>query len=418
MTVPPDMPSPNHQEDRQALTAFVVDNRDLERLESLLSQFNIFEAIGVARQELRHSDFLAFLLDPHQPHGLGDAFARRLLQRALIDAGAGVSTVSPIDLDIWSLGHLVVLREWRHVDILLLAPDHHLAVIIENKIGSGEHADQLDRYLKAVAQQYHGWTVVPLFLTPDGTAPSDESYLPVDYGIVCQVVEDLAESRRPSLDPAVHALITHYARMLRRHVVADSEIADLCRRIYQRHRRALDVIFEHRPDEQAAMRDFLVDLVTSTEGLVLDDSPKKWVRFGVQEWDSPALNVGEGWTSSCRMLLFRFQNDPQRFELGLFVGPGPQQVRDCLIAAARDAGAPLSVMEPQGRFVPLLMRQFLQPHEFETYDREELQARVRTYWSQFISQELPAIKEALNIPELVEQLPPLVDPPLLAHEEA
>jgi hypothetical protein len=53
-------------EDRQALEAFVVENDDLETLEGLLEQFNIFEALGVARQELRHSDFLAFLLDPRQ----------------------------------------------------------------------------------------------------------------------------------------------------------------------------------------------------------------------------------------------------------------------------------------------------------------------------------------------------------------
>ncbi|MBI3980347.1 MAG: hypothetical protein HY331_19405 [Chloroflexi bacterium] len=50
--------------DRQALEVLVVDNPDLERLEALLDQFNISEAVGALRQELRHSDFLAFLLNP------------------------------------------------------------------------------------------------------------------------------------------------------------------------------------------------------------------------------------------------------------------------------------------------------------------------------------------------------------------
>jgi hypothetical protein len=49
-------------EDRTALEKFVTNNQELERLEALLAEFNIFEAIGVVRQELRHSDFLAFLL--------------------------------------------------------------------------------------------------------------------------------------------------------------------------------------------------------------------------------------------------------------------------------------------------------------------------------------------------------------------
>ena len=63
-------------EEHRLLEDFVVGNRDLERLEALLAEFNIFEAIGVVRQELRHSDFLAFLLDPHQSHGLGDDFLK------------------------------------------------------------------------------------------------------------------------------------------------------------------------------------------------------------------------------------------------------------------------------------------------------------------------------------------------------
>ncbi len=50
------LPLPLNQ--KYLLEQFVVDNEDLERLESLLDQFNIFEAVGMVRQEIRH-----FLLD-------------------------------------------------------------------------------------------------------------------------------------------------------------------------------------------------------------------------------------------------------------------------------------------------------------------------------------------------------------------
>ena len=56
----------NDDANRKALEAFVVDNHELEQLEDLLIQFNIFEAVGAVWQELRHSDFLAFLPDPQQ----------------------------------------------------------------------------------------------------------------------------------------------------------------------------------------------------------------------------------------------------------------------------------------------------------------------------------------------------------------
>ena len=50
-----------------------IDNPDLERLEALLDQFNLFEALGIVRQELRHSDLLAFLLDAQ--HGVEEPLA-------------------------------------------------------------------------------------------------------------------------------------------------------------------------------------------------------------------------------------------------------------------------------------------------------------------------------------------------------
>jgi hypothetical protein len=68
----------------ELLTQFVMNNTELEQLEDHLHQFNIFEAIGMHKQELRHSAFLSFLLDPRQPHGLGDDFLKKVLQRALL----------------------------------------------------------------------------------------------------------------------------------------------------------------------------------------------------------------------------------------------------------------------------------------------------------------------------------------------
>lgn len=48
----------------KALEDFVAGNEDPDRLEAPLNLFNIFEAIRVIRQELRDSDFLAFLPGP------------------------------------------------------------------------------------------------------------------------------------------------------------------------------------------------------------------------------------------------------------------------------------------------------------------------------------------------------------------
>ena len=87
----------------EALTNFVVNNPDLERLEGLLAEFNIFEAIGAVKQELRHSDFLGYLLDPAGNHNLGDAFLKRLLKRVLAMPSTVNSPVSAVEIDVMHL---------------------------------------------------------------------------------------------------------------------------------------------------------------------------------------------------------------------------------------------------------------------------------------------------------------------------
>jgi PD-(D/E)XK nuclease superfamily len=157
--------SPSRQ-DLKALEIFLVGNHDLDRLEALLDRFNILEALGVVRQELRHSDFLAFLMDPRGNHGLGDAFVKRLLQSVLISVGDVSASVTPIEIELWNLNRMEIRKEWRHIDIVLLDEDHELAIIVENKIGTGEHSNQLQRYWETVEQHYPGWRIIGVFLTP------------------------------------------------------------------------------------------------------------------------------------------------------------------------------------------------------------------------------------------------------------
>ena len=67
--------------------------------------------------------------------------------------------------------------------------------------------------------------------------------------------------------------------------MSDSEIAELCRKIYARHQRALDLIFEHRPDLQADLADALGALITGSaqeHGLELDQSEKSYIRWIVR----------------------------------------------------------------------------------------------------------------------------------------
>jgi hypothetical protein len=389
--------------DRHALAALAVDNPDLARLEDLLAQFNIFDAFGMTNLELQHSDFLAYLLDPRQAHGLGDAFVTRLLQRVLMTSGRS-SSVSPVDLTVWSLDRLLVRREWRYIDLLLVDVEHRFVVIIENKIGSREIPDQLNWYMKTLEEHYpeSEWKRLALYLTPDGSRSSRDDFVPVSYRLVCEVVENLAERHQSSLDPAVPMLLSHYGRMLRRHVVADSEIADLCRTIYREHQRALDLIYEHRPDDQDAMREFLVELIESTDQVVLDHSSKVEILFTVPEWaEVPLLKQGMGWTRSGRMPLFGFWNKPKQLDLALVIGPGPQEIRDALTNRVQEAGPPLRIKGKRGQqWTTIFGRKLLQPSDYELLSVPEREARVREQWETFLDEDLRVIRSSLILTDL------------------
>ncbi len=383
---------------RKSLESLVVDNPDLERLEQLLGQFNVFEAIGAVRHELRHSDFLGFLLDPQQNHGLGDDFVRLFLQKVLSSADDRQIPISLVDLDVWDLNEIEVLREWQNIDILLIDHHHKFVVIIENKIGSSEHSNQLQRYRQIVDQHYAGWNVISIFLTPDGEIPSDESYIAADYTIVCGVVERIIEKRASTIGVDVKTLLVHYSQMLRRHIVSESEIAELCQRIYRKHKIALDLIFEHRPDQQARIRDIMVNLINNEPSVKLDTTSKALIRFTATEWDVPLLLKGEGWTKSGQILLFEIYIQQDEMNMVLYIGPGPEAIRQALfnMVQSEDSGLRSSSKALNQKHNSIYRKKFLKPKDFEEEHLDNLEDKIKNVWDEFIQNDLPKILNSVR----------------------
>lgn len=109
-----------HASVAEALEHFVYDNPDLERLEAILDDFNPFVAVQWSKQELRHSAFLRWLLDPTETHGLGSYFLAVFWKRvAKKGSNSGAHQPSVIDVDSWDMSAASVQTEWRHVDLLV-----------------------------------------------------------------------------------------------------------------------------------------------------------------------------------------------------------------------------------------------------------------------------------------------------------
>lgn len=389
---------------KSLLEKFVVDNEDLEHLESLLYQFNIFEAVGMVRQEIRHSNFLAFLLNPTAAHHLSDIFLKTFLKRLLISTDN--ATVSAIEVDVANLTDTEVRREWKNIDILLVSSKSRLVCAIENKVDSSEHSNQLQRYRQIVQKEFPGHRHIFVYLTPSGMLPYDDDdrqyWSTYSYDQIADLIDDLSWRDRPTSNSEVTTLMKHYSTLIRRHLMEDSEIARLCHQIYLQHKDALDLIYEHRPTPETKVYELVKKLVKSTPAkqIVLDNSwaKKKILSFAVPSWDKfPAQKTCQDWTESRRILLLQFKVEVPILKLVLTIGPGDLKIRQSVYQALKDhniVGFTEKQPSPELKWVTLLERIVSDDIGTEMVI-SDVDNKAQHFWQKFLADELPQINEAI-----------------------
>lgn len=387
--------------DLAALEALIIDNHDLAELDQLLAGFNLFEALGNTRREERHSDFLAFLMDPSQPHGLDETFLRAFVQVALEDEPKKPSKLKRIDAALFDLSEARVEREWNRIDILVRSDAEGFILLIENKVDTDEHSDQLRRYVDLIYSRYPGWRVLPVFLTRDGHAGSHPAYHSVSYADVHGILEGLLEHQRSSLPSDVEVVVRHYVEMLERHIMEDTRIAELARKIYARHARALDIIFEHRPDALDLIRQEIQNLIEDHQGLRLVYSSKSLIHFVPTAWDEiPRLHEGgDGtWFKSPALVRFEFKVHGG-LSLHLQLGPGEQTTRT-LVYDESKAKKHKSVFGTcsktlSGKFCRIWQMPFFSKKEDADLSVDEKITRLHDRWVAFVGGDLPKLTEVL-----------------------
>ncbi len=368
----------------------------LADLERLLSRFNLFEAMGVLKQELRHSDLLATLLDPRQSHGLGTLFLTELLR-----------VVAPT-LDTSNLGHARVEREWHYVDILVLDDTRRLAVIIENKIDTGEIPGQLSRYYADVRNHFPEHKIVAIYLTRNGGPPTDKRYHAVSYTQICHILEELVKNSRSTFSEDIVVLLEHYTQMLRRHIMSDSGVAELCQDIYQKHKQALDLIFEHRLDQQALINGYAQQLIRDEPRIKPCFSKKSYIQFNPLAWDNPSYS--ESFHPDCPWLLyFQFNNDPRNLSIVLLMTPGDLSRRTRLFEVAQKKhflGCPdkLISLKGHGGWSRLYEKTILTETDYDK-TQKNIEAIISQKWDDFLVQDLQCVTQAICDEEWLWELP-------------
>ncbi len=270
-------------EKEKHLLDFLLDIQCLDSLKKWSETFNLFDILKIAEKEICHSNMLAWLLQPNGNHGLGNAVLQQLLQTLITNFGADSKVI--FDALLMNLDHFEILREYNYIDIFAISHEGNFVICIENKIFSGEHDDQLSKYYTFVQERYPDYTARFVYLTPDGHIPEkpedQEHWQPLSYAQIIVMIEKAMAGK--TINPDVKMVIQHYIDAIRRHIMDDKELESRCKGIYQKHKDALDLIFEYRNNR----------IKTAAEGI------KEWCRKKAQqdeiEFDevSAAGRIGE-----------------------------------------------------------------------------------------------------------------------------
>lgn len=290
------------QDALKALERFVVENDELLALEERIGRFNIFDALGIARIEIRHSNFLAWLLDPAESHGQGALFLKAILMDLLAQTPPERRPLSPVELDGVELRAVEIRREWRNIDILITCEEPKFVIAIENKIGSGEHGMQLSRYETVLNEAFGNVPKQFVYLTIDGDEPSEEKWVPYTYGDIHRILTRVRKTNATAIGEDVLAFLDHYLRLIGSQFMDDPKIDELCQRIYRNHRQAIDLLVERIGPGNGllqALREMLESVgdrwhIFNVTSRRIDFVPRRWLAW-LPPWSAKPKQDPRAW---------------------------------------------------------------------------------------------------------------------------
>jgi hypothetical protein len=96
----------------------------------MIDVFNPFNILAIENYEIRHSNVLAWLLNPNGNHGLGDYFLKKVLSQAvLINEDVLGDEINLMKIHLADFGDTIVRREEQNIDILLRSKRNKLLFI-------------------------------------------------------------------------------------------------------------------------------------------------------------------------------------------------------------------------------------------------------------------------------------------------
>ncbi len=236
----------------QQILSLIEDSQDFTTLNNHFNRFNPFKVLQVDNYEIRHSNVLAWLMDPKQNHALGSYFIKKLIAKVFVNSanfedGDKVADYDVLQLSRHSYHDLVVYKELatsnrKRIDLLAVSSFHQVAILIENKYWSNESEGQLEEYIEFVRTAYEGYKIIPVFLTLQDEEPTHEDYLKLSYSDVLGILKNITEANKDYMHQDVHSFISYYIDILEDQLVQNDELNEKGMALYKNHKEAVELL--------------------------------------------------------------------------------------------------------------------------------------------------------------------------------
>ncbi len=173
-------------------------------------QFNIFKILKLENYEIRHSNLIAWLLNPYDTHDLGSTFLSKFL------------SVINDEIKYEKTDSIEIFREQENIDILVLNHTRKYLILIENKINSNQHDNQLERY-----QSISDYGKYFVYLKPENNEDIMSEYKYVSYKSVKNILENLIQQ---NIKQETALILKNYVQILNeRYLQSDNhDLMDIC----------------------------------------------------------------------------------------------------------------------------------------------------------------------------------------------
>jgi len=222
-----------------------------QQLNQQVNSFNTLKILKLENHEIRHSNILAWLLNPKENHSLHDYFLRKMIEHLILieensnnpkyETVSGILNHSLMDSHVY---REVKTDQNRFIDLLIVNQQLKFIFFIENKFYSTESKNQLDDYLNFIQHTFKNFTIIPIYLTLDGEKPSNQQYFILTYERIESILYTILILYKEQLSDNVYKFIEDYNQILKEKFYPNQDQVLQAINIYRNYKPTINALFE------------------------------------------------------------------------------------------------------------------------------------------------------------------------------